>query len=283
MCTNNRSQALQCRELLQCYKKALENYCKGSARTGCLPTFFTKFRHSFKEYPALYKLRKALEIEQNIDIAFALIVDHFISKTSNFNNHSFNNYFIDELRKSFKQVDWDCFTPKAVKKYTGLLYRGDTRHPSLIFGSGFTEKCSSNFDSDYQKYYNEVGISASKDIDVAVSYAINSKEAMLKRILRGQIQALTPIGSYVYVLNYHGSDGFDLLKTGQARGLNFSSIFHRDRSGALGNKEVNIKGSIASKHILRAFELTNDGFLVHENSNYISMNQENSSNLSFRS
>ncbi len=288
---DKKNEVLQCKELLQCYVKALESYCKQKSREGCLPTFFTKFRHAFKEYPALYKLRKALETEKNIVTSLTLVANHFVSKTSTFNNHSFNNYFLDELKNSFKQVDWDCFTPKAVKKYTGLLYRGDTRPPSLIFDTGFTERQSSNFDSDYQKYNNEtIGISTSKDIDVAINYAINSKDAMLKRILRGQTQTLTPIGSYVYVMNYQGNNGFDILKTGQARGINFSSVFHRDRSSALGNKEVNIKGPIVPELILGAFELKNEGsFLWNENPNYVSMNQENeaapflsSSNLSFR-
>ncbi len=144
---------LQCEELRLCYHKALKNYCMRKSRKGCVPTFFTRFRHSFKEYPALYKLRKALEKEQNSVSSLTLIADHFVNKTATFHNHSFNNYFLDALRSStfFNHIDWDCFTPKAVKQYTGLLYRGDTRPPSLIFKDGFKEKHSSDFDSNYQK------------------------------------------------------------------------------------------------------------------------------------
>ncbi|MES2998258.1 MAG: hypothetical protein V4700_02930 [Pseudomonadota bacterium] len=262
--------ASKCEELRLCYWKALRNYRKRESREDCAPTFFTRFRHSFKEYPALCKLRKALGKEQDSIPALTLIADHFVSKTATFHNHSFNNYFLDALRNStfFNHIDWDCFTPKAVKKYTGLLpdqpessqprllYRGDTRSPSIIFKEGFKEKHSSNFDSDYQKYHNgAIGISTSKDLDVAIQYPKPSK------------QATRSVGiHYVYAIDYRGSDGFDILKTGQARGINFSHLLGRDRYAAIKDKEVNIKGFISSENICGAFTLT-DGKLLSWNEN----------------
>jgi CRISPR/Cas system Type II protein with McrA/HNH and RuvC-like nuclease domain len=247
--------------LLQCYEKALENYCKVKPRKGCLVTFFTRFRHSFKEYPALYKLRKALEQESDSVSALTLVINHLIAKSATFNNHSFNNYFMDELKSSvsFQHIDWDCFTPKAVKYYAGLLYRGDTRPPSVIFNAGFSEKRSSNFDSDYLKYYTgTLGISTSKDIDVAIDYAICSRNAMQKpaKLAQGV--------SYIYVIDYQGQDGFDILKTARARcHVYFSRFFHKklDRAQSLRNQEVNIKGFVDPKYISGVFEWRDNGSL----------------------
>lgn len=259
---NDSDPVSQCQELLQCYNRALDNYCKKRPRADCAPTFFTRFRHSFREYTALLKLRKKLSCAKQTISALTLVIDHFISKKSNFNNHSFNNYFIDELKNSpfFKQIDWDCFTPKAVKKYTGLLYRGDTRPPQVIFASGFTEKCSANSVSTYLKYHNgSIGISASKDFDVAIDYANKAKKrgCAKKNPQRGN-------SAYVYVINYCESNGFDILKTGQARGLNFSNIFRWDRAEALRNEEVNIKGTINAEMIVGAFEIQNGELYGYE-------------------
>lgn len=259
---SKKKELLQCNELIECYLKALENYCKKKSRKGCSPTFFTNFRHAFKEYPTLSKLHKLLNKQHNTISALSLVVDHFVAKTATFNHHSFNNYFIDELKSSviFKNIEWDCFTPKAVKHYKGLLYRGDTRPPSTIFNIGFKEKYSSNFDSDYLKYCNGVWISTSKDINVAINYAI-SKENLILKYIRALLKFFksNQTSTYVYVINYQGPDSFDLLKTGQARGLNFFNVFHKDRSNALKDKEVNIKGHIDPKHILGVYESRYDG------------------------
>ena len=267
-------------ELLQCYLNALENYCKKNPREGCASTFFTKYRHSFKEYPALVRLRESLAKEQNITAALTLVIDHFIANTAAFHNHSFNNYFIDELKNSddFKHIEWDCFTPKAVKRYTGSLYRGDTRPPGVIFYSGFAERNPSNLHSDYLKYYTgTTGISASKAIDVSINYAMRRENSILKyilAILKGFAYERKP--HYIYVIDYQGVDGFDILKTGQARGLSFSSVFHPDRVNALNDKEVNVKGFISPECILGVYESRQDGaWLWRENPKYSVTIQKN--------
>ncbi|BBB15724.1 hypothetical protein RVIR1_12690 [Candidatus Rickettsiella viridis] len=261
-------------ELLQCYLNALENYCKRKPRQGCMPTFFTKYRHSFKEYPVLVRLHKALAEEQDSVSALTVVINHFITNTAAFNNHSFNNYFMDELKssESFKDIEWDCFTPKAIKHYTSSLKRGDTRPPEVIFKSGFKERSPSKSYSDYLKYYTgTIGISTSKDFFAAINYPMRRENLILKYIRAlFKCSAYDQKPRYVYLIDYQGADGFDILKTGQARGLSFSGVFHQDRFNALQDKEVNVKGAISPEYIRGVYEST-DGrsWLWRENPVYM--------------
>ncbi|WP_218813899.1 scabin-related ADP-ribosyltransferase [Rickettsiella endosymbiont of Dermanyssus gallinae] len=280
------------KELLKCYSKALENYCKRKPREGYIPTFFTNYRHSFKEYPTLVRLRKSLTKEQDkeesLNEILTPVIDHFIANRAAFNNHSFNNYFLDELKGSdeFKHIEWDCFTPKAVKHYTGTLYRGDTRLPEVIFKEGFKERIPSNSYSDYLKYYTgTVGISTSKDIAATINYPMHGENLILKYIRAlFRLKCSTPDRNprYIYVIDYQGAGGFDVLKTEQERGLNPSNVFHNNRLQALKDKEVNVKGSIAPEYIRGFYKSTQDGkWLWNEKKEYMEKMQRDETRNSY--
>ena len=242
--------------ILNAYNKALENYITKADR-GYKMGFFTKLRHSFSKTPKLKNLESTLLNCKNDQAALDIVIEHFIAKNATFNNHSFNNYFIDELKKSISTIDWNCFTPKAVKKYHGPLYRGTSQPPEKIFQRGFKELSSSRYIEDYLKFKNDsIGVSTSKDFDRAMKYALDNKRRNDTR--------------YIYSINYRNNEGYDLLETGKARGLNFHFLFHRHRHSGWQKHEVNIKNNIANTDIIGAWEISKNGKLNWiENANYL--------------
>lgn len=244
------------KNLLNAFNNALKNYCQKQER-GYKFGFFSKWRHSFAKTPKLILLEQNLIASQNDEAALMVVILHLLSPGATFNNHSFNNYLIDELQKSeLNQIDWACFTPTAIKTYKGVLYRGTSQPPHKIFAEGFKELKSSNFIEDYLKFRNnKIGISTSKDFDCASSYALNNKRTNQQR--------------YIYVINYRNVLGYDILESGKARGLSFNAWLHKDRQSGWSKKEVNIKGIIAKEDIVGAWEIQKTGLLSWiENPNY---------------
>lgn len=235
------------RKLIQAFNDALENYVAKKNR-GYKMGLFSNWRHSFSKTKKLKDLEYTLLNSKNDENALSIVIEHFLSKKATFNNHSFNNYLIDELKKSILQIDWDCFTSKAIKKYKGPLYRGTSQPHEKIFQEGFKELSSSTLIEDYLKFRNShIGISTSKDFDCAMEYALNNKRSSNER--------------YIYAVNYRDSNGYDILQTGKARGLNFNSLFHRDRRSGWRKQEVNIKEKISNLDIIGAFKILKDGIL----------------------
>lgn len=232
--------------LIEAFNDALKNYTRKRDR-GYKMGLFSKWRHRFSKTEKLAKLERELLSSSN-EIALSVIIEHLLSKDATFHNHSFNNYLIDELKKSIKHIDWDCFTSTPIKKYRGPLYRGTSQSPEKIFSEGFNEINHSFLIKDYLKFKsNSTGISTSKDFDCAMEYATNNKRSSRKH--------------YIYAINYRDDNGYDILETGKASGLNFNSFFHKDRISGWKKREVNIKDAIRSIDIIGTWELLKDGTL----------------------
>ena len=233
--------------LINAFETAIEHYTN-KANRGYEPGLFSAIRHSFSKTPMLATLETELNFCKQDDEALQLIVEHFLSKNATFNNHSFNSYLLDELKKTIKEIDWNCFTPKAIKTYSGAVYRGTSQPPEKIFKDGFKELVDSSLVEHYLKFRNNsTGISTSKDFRCALEYALFTKRSGSKRFL--------------YAINYRGEHGYDLLETGKARGLWFDKFFHPDRHDGLFNIEVNIKGHIDNDDIIGAWEILDGGVL----------------------
>lgn len=228
--------------LLNAFSIALNNYCTQSPR-GYRMGFFSALRHDFTKNATLTNLEREIKESKTDEAALDVVVSHLLAKGATFNNHSFNAYFIDALKSSaLNTIDWDCFTPKAIKKYQGPVYRGTSQPPQKIFNEGFRELEQSDQVEDYLKFRNQrIGISTSKEMDVAKEYALNSRRSGRTR--------------YVYAINYRGDAGFDVLSTGKARGVSFHALWHRDRLSGFRKQEVNVRGVISRADVVGAWEV----------------------------
>src|SRR5690349_8382521 len=95
---------------VQIYQNALQHYIDQNQRTHYSleskpkhPVYpfgwFSYFRHVRKEYPSLVSLRQTLVKATNDQEAELAIHKHFKDVNNHWDNHSFNNYFLDEIRK----------------------------------------------------------------------------------------------------------------------------------------------------------------------------------------
>ncbi|OGT44474.1 MAG: hypothetical protein A3F42_08475 [Gammaproteobacteria bacterium RIFCSPHIGHO2_12_FULL_37_34] len=243
-------------KLIIAFQQALREYCRQSSR-GYRFGFFSRWRHRFNKTQTLVALEKALYQSENDDEALSIVLEHFLSKQATFHNHSFNNYFIDELKKSIFSIHWNCFTPHAIAMYQGPLYRGTSQPPGKIFTNGFKELSHSMQVEDYLKFRtNRIGVSTSKNFDCAKEYAMNSKRSSHIR--------------YIYAINYRGCKGYDILESGKARGLSFNRLFHKDRFSSWKNHkhEVNIKGHIVREDVIGAWQIIHDENLIWLDNQY---------------
>ena len=233
--------------LISALNHAINNYIN-KANRGYKMGLFSNWRHSFSKTTKLHQLEQDLLKSKNDEDALSIINESFLSTKATFNNHSFNNYFIDELKIAIPHIDWNCFTPKAIKKYVGPIYRGTSQPPEKIFEEGFIELSSSVAIEDYLKFKNDsTGVSTSKDFDCAKDYALNNKRSNRQR--------------YIYVINYRGRDGFDVLETGKARGLSFHEILYRTRYSGWRKREVNVQGGIDNSDVVGAWKVLDSGEL----------------------
>ncbi|WP_419421544.1 hypothetical protein ACNVED_16280 (plasmid) [Legionella sp. D16C41] len=241
-------------KIIYAYQKALDNYINRAER-GYKMGLFSYFRHSFSKTPKIAYLESQLITSLNDEDALTIIINHLLSKSATFNNHSFNSYLIDALKESLPAIDWNCFTPNAIKKYRGVIYRGTSQPPEKLFNVGIQELEFSDKIEDYLKFRNgSVGISTSKDFECALEYANNSNRSGRQR--------------YIYSINYRGNEGYDVLETGKARGLSFHSLFHRNRFSGWKKREVNIKTSIDNTDIIGAWSISKGLLTWIDNPNY---------------
>ena len=241
--------------LIDAFNVALNDYCNQTYR-GYKKGFFSGLRHSFKKTSKITTLEKALEISKDSHEALSVVVEFLLTEDATFHNHSFNSYLIDALKIRLDQIDWDCFTPKAIKKYHGPVYRGTSRPPEKIFDEGFQELSASTKIEYYLKFRNKsIGISTSKDFECTMEYALNNKRSGTRR--------------FIYAINYREENGYDILNTGKSRGLNFNPLFHKDRYSGFKKQEVNVKGIISKYDIVGAWEiLKNHELAWRDNPNF---------------
>jgi len=242
---------------LQIYQQALDHYIAQTERTH--PSlidknikkiypfgFFSRLRHSQKEYVALQHLREQLaqQAEQGI-AATQIIRAHFTDKKNKWNNHSFNNYLLDEIRKSVSnetwEKDWQCFDKKPIVYYKGFLFRGTNYPPEKGFHLGLYEN---NTSKSLEKYIKDmsgaIGISTSKSFDIAHYYALPHIN------LKNEAQQ-TWYESYIYLIDYQGELGIDLKATFKRRHQILSAFFSANK------EEVNVIHSIPAHDIIGAF------------------------------
>lgn len=257
---------------IEIYKNALNKYIAQSERThytleGIADKpiytfgFFSAFRHGRKENPSLLKLREVLSSDNSEDqtIAIAEIKKHFLNKQNKWNNHSFNNYFLDEIKKNVSEEIWrnvwECHDKNPIKYYRGILFRGTGDEPQTVFADGLHEKNTSRSLNDYLRDMNgSIGVSTSKSFEIAKGYALPMID-----FRRDWVTMWSE--SYIYVIDYQGDQGIDISETFQARG-------HKDSYHTI-KLEVNIIEKIDPKHIVGAFYVNRQGKIIwHLNKNY---------------
>ena len=134
------------------------------------------------------------------------------------------------------------FTPRAVKRFEGVVYRGMSRPPKTIFIQGLSEKETSAAYEDYLKTATgSVGVSTSKCFKTAMKYTQNHRRTGDER--------------YVYQIHYRGRGGFDVFETIKARGLQVAGLFGYQRRHAQEKAEVNIRGCVPSADIVGAYRV----------------------------
>lgn len=217
---------------------------------------FSYFRHSCEEYDELKTLRAQLQADlsdEQINAKLA-IIRHFEDKKHRWNNHSFNNYLLDEIKQSVTDIEWqeswNRFDTQPIIYKKGLLFRGTGAKPAHVFKSGMVESNDSRSIDDYIKDMNgAIGVSTSKLFSVAHGYALPNIDPRKEWVDFWH-------ESYIYVLDYQGTRGIDLELTFRARGRTIAAYF----SGlATGKAEVNVIGSIEPEHVVGAFYVNREG------------------------
>lgn len=257
---------------IELYKIALEKYIAQAERTHYslmnkkdkpIYTFglFSWFRHSRIEYPTLNLLRQQLEVDESEKQSFAVeaIKEHF--RKTKWNNHSFNNYLLDEIRKNVNDETWDehwkAFDMNPIVYYQGLLFRGCGIAPEIAFAEGLGESNTSLSIDDYIASRNgSIGVSTSKSFDVAYCYALPQPH------LQNAYEPWWP-SSYVYVLDYQQDGGIDLEETFKARGKNIAASLANNK------EEINIIKSVSPEDIVSAFYVDREDKIIwHANPGY---------------
>jgi hypothetical protein len=224
----------------QALTEATDNYSNKKFR-GYKMGLFSAYRHSFTKTDKMLALERKLKVSTQ-DSAMYSLIDHLIDPNATHHHHSFNSYLIDALKTHIPEIDWDCFTPKAIKKYQGIIYRGTSQPLAKIFEQGFRELESSEYIKPYIKPITySVGISMTKDFECAKTYATDNTRSGKRR--------------YIYKVDYRGEHGYDVLGTIKARGIYchkfFSPYYHR----ATWTQEVNVKNVITNVDVIGAWEL----------------------------
>lgn len=218
----------------------------------------TYFRHSNNEYDELKTLRALLEADNSDEQVNAktAVIRHFENKKHRWNNHSFNNYLLDEIKKSVSDIEWketwNRFDTQPIIYNKGVLFRGTGAKPAHVFKHGMVESNDSRSIDDYIKDMNgAIGVSTSKSFSVAMGYALPNIDPRKEWVDFWH-------ESYIYVLDYQGTRGIDLELTFRARGRNIAAYF----SGlTTGKAEVNVIGNIEPEHVVGAFYVNREGVI----------------------
>jgi hypothetical protein len=267
-------------KFIDLYRAALEKYIEQAERAHhslvdnpdkriFIFGFFSGWRHSLKQYPALLDLRARLESDSSADqvMAMTAIKAHFADENNKWNNHSFNNYLLDEIKKNASAAEWSLnwkeYDKAPIEYYRGILFRGAGTPPASAFKNGMAEETSSvSIDSYIKDMNGAIGVSTSKDFGIAHAYA-------LPQIRANRDFEFVRSEAYIYVMDYQGSVGLDLQQTFLARGKKIAAYLS-------GNKaEVNIIGRIPPEHIIGAFYVNRKEEIIwHPNPNFQRNNSE---------
>ena len=243
---------------LDIYHIALRNYIDKKVRPGYTSGIFTKMRHDGKKYPHIEKLELKL---QSTDNPLDVLEEYFKSPETKLNNHSFAMYLLDALEANFPRENWGRFYPpgKQVIFYQGLLYRGTMQPPASVFKTGMRCLKSESIDDYATPITSSVGVSTSKSIKIAQEYASTGTSGPKAEFAAVGMGATTSVG-WVYLINYRGIGGVDIVETLNARKSRMG--FFLTRAAELA--EVNVIGDIKPEDIVGYI----DGQTLHKNPNY---------------
>ena len=237
-------------ELINAVKSASGFYRNQTSRPG-----YKKIKNTFEmeSFTHGMQLILALEHTQSDLDAFNILTDRLVNSKFSWDNYSLNSYLIDALQATSKlsysqlhEVDWNCFTPNAAKKFQGVVYRGTSSAPEKVFEQGFIDYNPSSQIDEYLKPRNlNVGVSTSRSFSVAEKYTnVMSRQGKPR---------------FVYTIIYLGEGGFDIIETAKARALNLKSIKNYELCGSVGKDEINVVGLIPTEYIYCVTEFLPDG------------------------
>jgi hypothetical protein len=225
---------------------ASENYGKQEERPGYKRGWLSWLRHfNAKNNPVVKKLKDSVEACEQDSQAKEIIEAHF--KENQFNNHSFSIYLLDELLKNFPTENWAQYQPKPVVFFQGTVFRGTQIPPEIVFKHGFSDRNpSKNLDNYISDFNGSVGVSTTKELAIAKSYA-------LPRLRKSDMDYsdAEPYG-YIYKITCRSNTAIDLEAT------------HIKRNNLLGAKlskgkaEVNIVGNIKACDVMMAWKVYRD-------------------------
>ena len=214
-------------------------------------------------FSSIEQLYTRIEQNNNPLIAFNLLTDHLTDENASWDPYDFNNYLIDALKfisrdtkQEISNIDWNCFTPCAVKRFEGVVYRGTSSTPEKVFNKGFTDYEPSNDIKDYTEFRNlSTGVSTSRSYDLAESYTkVASRQGKSR---------------FVYTILFRGVGAVDIVETAKAQGIDLNEITNPQAMKALAKDEINIIDNIPPQQILYATEFLDDGSqVIHKNPNY---------------
>ena len=216
-----------------------------------------------EKFADIEKLYAMIDETDESLIALNYLIDQLTDEQAHWGDYDFNNYIIDALKmisrdakQSIATIDWDCFTPKAVKRFEGVVYRGTSSPPEKIFNQGFTDYVPSSDLTDYTEFRNlSTGVSTSRSYDLAEKYTrVASRQGKSR---------------FVYTILYRGIGAVDIIETAKARGIDLYSMTNPQATKALEKDEINIIDKIPAEQILYATEFLADGRqIIHKNPNY---------------
>jgi hypothetical protein len=157
---------------------AIERYRKKMLRPGYPQTAHDLQHHPFNAAEHLDLFMAEIQASRNDLEAFNILTDRLTELQADWSPYGFNSYLIDSLKAISRQpeskiapIDWDCFTPSAVKLFEGVVYRGTFSEPNKVFKKGFEDSNPSDDVSNYFKPRNlDVGVSTSRSFKVAEKY-----------------------------------------------------------------------------------------------------------------
>lgn len=203
------------KKYIDIYREAEHRYLNKGKRSGYVRTLFSPLRHRGLNRGAV-ELGRQLESSSEGGVCVTYI-KNFLTSKHPINNHSFASYLLDVLREEYPNDGWNLFDPKRVAFYQGTLYHGTSVGHQIIFKTGLKP---ANYDQRIDSYTSSssggIGISTSKDFNVAKHYSMPTST----------VDPLSPVSvtgtpggrySYVYEIDYHGVEAFDIDQTRNLR------------------------------------------------------------------
>lgn len=237
-------------EIISAVLLAIEYHRSRKQRTG-----YSQQKIDSRIEPLTQRLNfiKQLKMSQSDLEAFNILTDRLTNPQLSWDTYSLNSYLIDELQNASKlkgsrlqNIDWNCFTPNALKTFQGAVYRGTSSEPEKVFHHGFQDYNPSTKIEDYLNPRNlAIGVSTSRSFPVAESYT-----RVISRIGKRR---------FVYTIIYLGEGGIDIIETAKARAVNLKSLQNAELCRAVKKDEINIIGFIPKEYIYCATEFLTDG------------------------